>query len=316
MPSVGYDGTIDEGQWAALADNLGSPYQSNLTVSVVSGVDRTVQISAGYAYGHGIRDTFASATTLQLATIASGTRWDCIAVRRDWGANSSTLVAIAGNSTQQIPAGRNANPGTLDDQPIALVQLTAGQQAPTAVVNLTAQSSQVVSTASAMGILAPILGQVAIINGTAQKYTASGWVDIVAAAQANNISMGVRTPAWTQGSGATAIAIGNGSISSWWMKDATSKSVIELMLVSRGSTTNTGSAAYEFSLGFTSDLTAPFDGGGVFSSGINAVGYQAVRQASTRFQLTSGNGTLLSSSSPGGLSSTTFWWCWVAYKTV
>lgn len=107
-------------------------------VTAVAGQDRTVSISAGWGFGHGVTDSTYQNDTLQLDAIGSGTRWDMIAVRRDWTptAGVTKFVKVNGGATAVIPGGRQANPGGIDDQPIALVQVTAGQTQPTAIIDL------------------------------------------------------------------------------------------------------------------------------------------------------------------------------------
>jgi len=141
--SVGYDGTVTESQWADMIKKVGSAeygvvQSGHLRVTAVSGADRTVSVAAGQAWGHGVYDDFTSNTTIALSSVSSGSRWDLIAVRRDWSGSdgTTTLVKINGSSSRSIPSGRNEGPGLLDDQPIALVQITAGQTQPTAIVDL------------------------------------------------------------------------------------------------------------------------------------------------------------------------------------
>jgi hypothetical protein len=140
--STGYDGTIDEAAWSQMAPAVGSADYGvvgygDWKVSIVSGQDRTVSIATGAGWGKGVFDASDSIVTIQLATISSGSRWDMIVMRRDWSGagGTSEFTKIQGTSSKSLPS-RNANPGTLDDQPLALVQVTAGQTTPTAIVDL------------------------------------------------------------------------------------------------------------------------------------------------------------------------------------
>jgi hypothetical protein len=45
-------------------------------------------------------------------------------------------MKINGGATPVIPGGRQVGPGNIDDQPLALVQVTAGQTQPTAIIDL------------------------------------------------------------------------------------------------------------------------------------------------------------------------------------
>jgi hypothetical protein len=117
ITSNGYDGTVDEVQWAKLASSLGTRDgvggEGDLLVTAVAGLDRTVAIAAGTAYGHGILDTNSASFNVQLTTLGSGTRWDTIVVRRDWQPPTgiSTLTYVTGTATQAIAAAVNNNPG-------------------------------------------------------------------------------------------------------------------------------------------------------------------------------------------------------------
>jgi hypothetical protein len=97
-----------------------------------------VSISAGRGVGNGITDKTVANETIQLDPIASGSRWDLIACRRDWTptAGVSKFVKVNGGATAVLPGGRLYGPGNIDDQPLALVQVTAGQTQPTAIIGL------------------------------------------------------------------------------------------------------------------------------------------------------------------------------------
>lgn len=168
ITSVGFDGTINEVQWAALSWYLGADYAvfglTNFRVTAVTGQDRTVSISTGTAYGHGVLSTNDAPISLQLPVIASGTRWDLVALRRNWSTNTASVVSVQGTSTQTVPSGRNANPGVLDDQPLALVQVTAGQTLPTAVLDLRVFPSKVYHAKSLLAFPSPRLGTEVNVN--------------------------------------------------------------------------------------------------------------------------------------------------------
>ncbi len=145
--SNGYDTTTTnpytESAWAEAHPVIGlakygvrSPLDWKVTA--VSGQDRTVSIAAGRGFGHGVTDKTVANETIQLDTISSGSRWDLIACRRDWTptAGVSQFVKVNGGATAVIPGGRLAAPGGIDDQPIALVQVTAGQTQPTSIIDL------------------------------------------------------------------------------------------------------------------------------------------------------------------------------------
>jgi hypothetical protein len=145
--SRGYDTTstnpYTESAWADAHPSIGSATYGvrspgHWKVSAVAGQDRTVSIAAGKGFGHGVTDETVLNDTIQLDTISSGSRWDLIAVRRDWTPTSgeSKFVKVNGGATAVVPGGRLYGPGNIDDQPLALVQVTAGQTQPTGFIDL------------------------------------------------------------------------------------------------------------------------------------------------------------------------------------
>jgi hypothetical protein len=145
--SHGYDTTTGnpytEIAWADAHPYIGSSQYgvkagSDWKVTAVSGADRTVSIAPGFGWGAGVTDKTTANETIQLDTITSGSRWDLIVARRDWTptAGETKFMKINGGATKAIPGGRLSSAGNIDDQPIALVQVTAGQTQPTAIVDL------------------------------------------------------------------------------------------------------------------------------------------------------------------------------------
>ena len=145
--SYGYDTTTanpyTEVAWADAHPSIGTGTYgvrsaTDWKVTAVAGADRTVSIAAGWGWGCGVIDKTVANDTIQLDPIASGSRWDLIAVRRDWTptAGQSQFVKVNGGATPTIPGGRNSTRGNIDDQPIALVQVTAGQTQPTGFIDL------------------------------------------------------------------------------------------------------------------------------------------------------------------------------------
>ena len=142
ITSTGYDGSITETQWSKLVPLAGGSHYgvsgaNDWKVTTHASLDRGVNIATGSGWGHGVLDTSDAVASLQGGTISSGTRWDMVVARRNWAGTggATTFVLIAGSSSKALPS-RNTNPGTLDDQPIALVQFTAGNTAATAIVDL------------------------------------------------------------------------------------------------------------------------------------------------------------------------------------
>lgn len=130
--SIGYAGQITAANWATLAPSLGRAYSigtmPSLRCTVASG-DRRITVASGQAFGHGIADTF-TAETKAFDAQASGIRYDTLVVRRHWGNKATTLEIVKGTSTKAIAAARQATPGAVDDQPIALIRITAGSTVP------------------------------------------------------------------------------------------------------------------------------------------------------------------------------------------
>jgi hypothetical protein len=142
ITSIGYDGSVNEAQWSKLVPLAGSSHYGvagapDWKVTPHATLDRGVSIATGSGWGHGVLDTSDATVSLQGTTVSSGSRWDLVVARRNWGGAGglTTFVVVPGSASKTLPA-RNTNAGTLDDQPLALVQFTAGQTAPTAVVDL------------------------------------------------------------------------------------------------------------------------------------------------------------------------------------
>lgn len=147
ITSAGYDGSVSELSWSKMISGVGSSEYGVLAVddykvTPVTGADRTVSISAGSAWGKGVFDINDANITIQLDTVSTGSRYDMIVIRRNWtgAAGTTTIAKINGSASKSLPA-RNVGAGALDDQPIALVQITAGQTQPTAIIDLRAWGS-------------------------------------------------------------------------------------------------------------------------------------------------------------------------------
>lgn len=144
--SYGYDTAPGEGigelVWQEMFPQIGSgTYAVRSTtdwkVTAVSGADRTVSIAAGRGLGMGIIDKTTANDTIQLDPIVSGSRWDLIVCRRDPTPTKgvSQFMKINGGASPVIPGARLSGPG-IHDQPLALVQVTAGQTQPTGFIDL------------------------------------------------------------------------------------------------------------------------------------------------------------------------------------
>lgn len=137
--SVGYAGTITDADWRRMAvSTVGVMYGVDDYASwrpTVGVGDRVVRIATGGGFGLGVRDVIDTAVSVSLASVASGSRWDLIVARRNWTTRATTIVAIQGSATRALPS-RNTGYGNLNDQPIALVRVAAGQAVVQDIVDL------------------------------------------------------------------------------------------------------------------------------------------------------------------------------------
>ena len=127
--TAGYDGTVDEVQFAKLLNRYSVVGAEDFKASTQPG-DRIVAISDGTALGPGTVDVATSIPPIQFA-VASGTRWDLVVLRRDWQppGGATSIEIIEGGATKAFPAvstsdtGWNRRPGIVDDQPLYLQQV-------------------------------------------------------------------------------------------------------------------------------------------------------------------------------------------------
>jgi len=125
----GYDGTVDEVQFAALLHRYSVVGPDDLKATTQAG-DRIVSIGNGTALGPGTVDVASNLPTIQF-NAATGTRWDLVVLRRDWQppGGVSSIVIIEGGTTQAYPTigtatnQWNRRPGIMDDQPLYLQQV-------------------------------------------------------------------------------------------------------------------------------------------------------------------------------------------------
>lgn len=142
ITSIGYDGSVDEFNWALLAPVLGHRYgvigAADWRVSAVPNVDRAVSVNVGVGFALGVRDDSTTAVTIGPFDVAVGTpRWDMVVARRNWTTNTTTFDKIKGGGAATLPTYKAYSPGSpIDEQPLALVQITPGIQTPTAIRDL------------------------------------------------------------------------------------------------------------------------------------------------------------------------------------
>lgn len=129
--TAGYDGTVDEVQFAKLLHRYSVVGAEDFKATTQAG-DRIVAISDGTALGPGTVDVATAIPNVQFAAAAAGTtRWDLVALRRDWQppGGASSITIIQGGSAKGYPAvgtagtAWNRRPGILDDQPLYLQEV-------------------------------------------------------------------------------------------------------------------------------------------------------------------------------------------------
>lgn len=138
-----YTGSVDHVEWSKGAPEVGSLLYgveglADWRPTIVAGVDRTVRIATGTAWGRGVRDVKDTTTDVPIPSVTTGTRWDLIVARRTWGTSTTSIERVQGTSTKGIPAGRLVGPGVVDDQPLALALVTAGSANITELIDLRA----------------------------------------------------------------------------------------------------------------------------------------------------------------------------------
>lgn len=170
ITSVGYDGTISEVEWAGLAPHLGAAevVVEGMAGTILSSPDRGVRIGTGVAVGHGVRDISDTNVTVQCGSITSGTRWDTICLRRNWGptpGGTSSFVVVAGNSTRAISNSLQSNPGVMDDHPLFLARVQAGSSVVVELVDLRAFGSKILSVSDLVALPSAPQGTQALVSG-------------------------------------------------------------------------------------------------------------------------------------------------------
>jgi hypothetical protein len=153
--SIGYPGTIEPGPtWGISQMGMGRRYwaksPSDCKVTPKTDGTRQVNVSAGWIGGWGVADHNAGTVAVTLPSVASGTRWFPIYARRNWNNGSVGTTFVAGTigltSADTLPDRNTDGDGSgggsgLDDQPLALVPLTAGATVPGTPIDLRVFSS-------------------------------------------------------------------------------------------------------------------------------------------------------------------------------
>lgn len=151
VESIGYDGTIGEGELAVWGASLGPlpvvlSHQSWRVRAVPGLPEPTIEIAAGVGTGDAVRDT-TDAPFRMTIPVPAGTaeRWDTIVCRRDWRPTpdgTSAFVRVAGGSSRfAFPASLAKEPGVLSDHIIARVGVRGGSTAVQGIDDLRVVSS-------------------------------------------------------------------------------------------------------------------------------------------------------------------------------
>jgi len=219
ITSYGYDGTMSEAGWSTLAPLLGSQRCvagiSDFAVTIGGAGSRAITVATGTAHGFGVADVNSAAIVLNATTVASGTRWDTVVIRRNWSGTggTTTVVIVPGTATQALASGLNSSPGSIDDQPIALIQLSSASTSVQNVIDLRGIGGRPLLYASAPAL--PLasgqpIGTVAYVPATGQgndvwvNTSVSGtptWVNTsrpawLTASLASGISAFLQTPSY------------------------------------------------------------------------------------------------------------------------
>lgn len=166
--SVGYDGSIGEVDWAAwLAPYLGSVdmVASPTAFRVTPTTGLSVQVAPGLAHGWGVTDVSDAAEVLQLEPVSSGSRYDCVVLRRSWEGTSTTpsgaatggrttIGYVKGGTTKALPSLASTG-GLLTEQPLALVQVTASTSTVQLADDLRATSTKAAWVRSMLAMTGP-----------------------------------------------------------------------------------------------------------------------------------------------------------------
>lgn len=165
-PSVGADGEI----WARFSTQAFGRRYSALThadfrvTAATSGTTRRVNIAAGWMAGQGILVHNTTNTFLDLDAPAGTSQWLCVVLKR-WqggGDDESTLGVIAGTSSRLVPTLVH-DPGTNDEQALALCRVSSSSGLVQEVIDLRAISFEaggfyVCHTPEAMDLLNDMTG--------------------------------------------------------------------------------------------------------------------------------------------------------------
>lgn len=131
ITSRGYPGPVTASDYAILSRHQGQTYAvlspDDYLATPGTGTGG-VSVAGGVAIGHGVMATSTGATALNAdIQTAAGSRWDCVALERNWVTKVSSLVILKGTSAKTLPATRLTAYGTgTDHQPLFLIRMENG----------------------------------------------------------------------------------------------------------------------------------------------------------------------------------------------
>lgn len=133
ITSYGYAGDVDDVQWSRMHPKIGlsqyGVWDANTWKVAPAAGTRTVSISAGTGWGRGVMDDSDAVANLTFPSAPSGVRYDLVVMRRNWGTGVSAFAVVSGGSSPVIPSRSVSSGGGIDEQPLALVKITAGSSA-------------------------------------------------------------------------------------------------------------------------------------------------------------------------------------------
>jgi hypothetical protein len=193
IDSWGWDGSVDEAQWASLSSLVGadSAFRDDADFKPRAGTSTRTTILGvpsgrpALAVSSGVAVTSDAEITLTHTDPPTGqSRWDAVVIRRDWSGVGGTPTVMVVEGTAGSPGPKTlpvleSTPGDVEDQLVAWVQITQAQAQPTAVEDLRLRTSPVIMAPSLTAIRNPRLGSEAVlpdgrrwrfelINGVAQ----------------------------------------------------------------------------------------------------------------------------------------------------
>lgn len=129
----GFQGTVDEAQWAKLMAGVGQKY-TLVHGDPVRSSGRTLQIDPRLQIGAGVAFEHDAVKSVTVPTPSSG-QWHLLVARRTWGVSSAVVYALVAGATTAdavqtvppttLPAARNKAVGLVDDEPVAWVHTRA-----------------------------------------------------------------------------------------------------------------------------------------------------------------------------------------------